>query len=176
MPPATLRLFFAAPCPPALAARIDTWREAQQLAGRVTPRADLHLTLAFLGHLPAERLPLLERIPSRLPLAELACELHLDSLACWRGGLLHLAPPQVPAELLRLARELRTALDEAGIASDSRPYRPHLTLARNSRMPTSFEPVEFAWPVEELVLYRSWQARYEALRSWPLGATAQSCD
>ncbi|MEO4046607.1 RNA 2',3'-cyclic phosphodiesterase [Pseudomonas sp. CAU 1711] len=172
MQPEKLRLFFALPCAPAMAERIDRWRARQHFVGHLTPRANLHLTLAFLGHLPAEQLTMLERIPTGLALAELACELHLDNLACWRGGLLHLAPSRAPANLLRLARELELALVAAGLPSDRRPFRPHLTLARGSRPPIASEPADFAWQADELVLYQSLQGRYLPLRCWPLGDKA----
>lgn len=172
MQPEMLRLFFALPCPPAMAERIDRWRTRQHFIGHLTPRANLHVTLAFLGHLPAEQLTMLEGIATDLPLAELGCELHLDSLACWHGGLLHLAPSQPPANLLRLAAELGSALAASGLPCDRRPYRPHLTLARGSRPPAACEPVDFAWQADELVLYQSQQGRYLPLRRWPLGDQA----
>jgi 2'-5' RNA ligase len=164
-----LRLFFALPCPPAIAVEIDAWRSHLAISGRPVPSANLHLTLAFLGDLPERALALLEALPPRLPLRDLAFDLQLDHLDCWHGGLLHLAPSQPPAELLALASGLARLLDEAGLASEPRTYRPHLTLARDSCLPVQVGSPHFAWRAEELVLYRSEQGRYRPLAKWPLG-------
>lgn len=164
-----LRLFFALPCPPVIAARIDAWRLQQGFSGRPVPAANLHLTLAFLGHLPESTLGLLEGLPPRLPLRQLAFDLQLDRLDCWHGGLLHLAPNQPPAELLALASGLGGLLGGAGLPSEPRAYRPHLTLARDSRLPGHIDQPRFAWRPEELALYRSEQGCYLPLATWRLG-------
>ncbi|MET9886167.1 RNA 2',3'-cyclic phosphodiesterase [Streptomyces sp. NPDC006430] len=98
---------------------------------------DWHITLAFLGELPAATVPLL-----RPPLADLAATRrpltlalrgggHFDERVLWSGiggdleGL-HL-----------LATDVRTVVKECGIALEDRPLRPHLTLARSRRGDTS---------------------------------------
>ncbi|MDG9924171.1 MULTISPECIES: RNA 2',3'-cyclic phosphodiesterase [unclassified Pseudomonas] len=164
-----LRLFFALPCPPAIAVQIDAWRSHLAIPGRPVPSANLHLTLAFLGHLPETTLPLLEGLPPQLPLHELAFSLQADRLDCWQGGLLHLAPSQPPVELLALADGLAGLLADAGLPSEPRAYRPHLTLARDSGLPGHIGSPRFIWRAEELVLYRSEQGRYLPLVIWPLG-------
>jgi 2'-5' RNA ligase len=89
-----LRLFFALPCPPAITRQIDAWRQGRQFAGKQVPSANLHLTLAFLGHLPQSRVALLEQLPPQLPLHELEFDLQLDRLECWRAT--YLPPPPDP--------------------------------------------------------------------------------
>jgi 2'-5' RNA ligase len=164
-----LRLFFALPCPPSIVAQIDAWRLQLAFSGRPVPSANLHLTLAFLGHLPESALTLLEELPPRLPLGELAFDLQLDRLDCWHGGLLHLAPSQPPAELLALANGLARLLGEVGLPSEPRTYRPHLTLGRDSCLPGQIGSPRFVWRADELVLYRSEQGRYLPLATWSLG-------
>lgn len=163
------RLFFALPCPPMVAAQIDAWRQEQSFTGTPVATTNLHLTLAFLGHLPESRLAQLQRLPSLLPLTELAFDLRLDCLDCWPSGLLHLAPSQIPVQLLELVSSLNRQLHLSGLPCERRPYRPHLTLARDSRAPKARPPC-FAWQVDELHLYRSEQGRYLSLHHWPLGA------
>lgn len=163
-----LRLFYALPCPAHIATRVDTWRQGQQFAGQPVPAGNLHLTLAFLGHLPESRLALLEQLPARLPLAELAFELRLDRLDCWHGGLLHLAPSQPPEQLLALADGLQQLLAEAGMPIENRDYKPHLTLARESHLPERVAAPAYAWNVDEFVLYQSEKGLYHPLKRWPL--------
>ncbi|MEU0401581.1 RNA 2',3'-cyclic phosphodiesterase [Streptomyces sp. NPDC006197] len=94
---------------------------------------DWHITLAFLGELPVETVPLL-----RPPLAEIAAarrpvELalrgggHFDDRVLWSGidGDLD--------GLHQLAAEVRAVVKECGIPFEDRPLRPHLTLARARR-------------------------------------------
>ncbi|WP_252273266.1 RNA 2',3'-cyclic phosphodiesterase [Pseudomonas subflava] len=164
-----LRLFFALPCPPAVATQIDAWRRSRAFSGRLVPTANLHLTLAFLGHQPEERLALLQQLPPQLPLTELSFELELDRLDCWHGGLLHLAPGRVPERLPRLVEGLNALLLGNGLPVEPRTYRPHLTLARESSRPERSDCPVFSWRADELVLYRSEQGRYLPLSRWPLG-------
>ncbi|MFJ9432694.1 RNA 2',3'-cyclic phosphodiesterase [Streptomyces sp. NPDC101490] len=94
---------------------------------------DWHITLAFLGELPAGTVPALRR-----PLAELAAARppvvlalrgggHFDERVVWSGidGDLD--------GLHRLARDVRTVVAECGVPFEERPLRPHLTLARARR-------------------------------------------
>ncbi|MFJ6934744.1 RNA 2',3'-cyclic phosphodiesterase [Streptomyces sp. NPDC101132] len=94
---------------------------------------DWHITLAFLGELPAGSVPGL-----RPPLAELAAERgpvrlalggggHFDERVLWSGieGDLD--------ELHLLATDVRALVKECGIDFPDRPLRPHLTLARARR-------------------------------------------
>ncbi|MNG25662.1 RNA 2',3'-cyclic phosphodiesterase [compost metagenome] len=73
---------------------------------------------------------------------------------------------------MALQQRLQQTLLAAGLPSDTRPYRPHLTLARQSRLPAQTEPCAFAWQVKRLVLFASQQEaagkRYHALGEWPL--------
>ncbi|MCX5231559.1 RNA 2',3'-cyclic phosphodiesterase [Streptomyces sp. NBC_00233] len=94
---------------------------------------DWHITLAFLGELPVETVPLL-----RPPLAALAAsrgpvELalrgggHFDERVLWSG-----IDGDVDG-LHRLAADVRGVVKECGIPFEDRPLRPHLTLARARR-------------------------------------------
>ncbi|MFD3513402.1 RNA 2',3'-cyclic phosphodiesterase [Streptomyces sp. NPDC058657] len=94
---------------------------------------DWHLTLAFLGELPAGSVP-----PLRAPLADLAAarrplELglrgggHFDERVLWSG---------IDGDLTGLhllAAEVRALVKECGVPFEGRPLRPHLTLARARR-------------------------------------------
>ncbi|MBT2482409.1 RNA 2',3'-cyclic phosphodiesterase [Streptomyces sp. ISL-94] len=134
--PATVRVFIALAPPDE--AKEELARELRP-AYDAYPRMrwnriqDWHITLAFLGELPATTVPLL-----RPPLAELAAarrpvELalrgggHFDERVLWSGidGDL--------AGLHLLATDVRAVVKECGIAFEDRPLRPHLTLARSGR-------------------------------------------
>lgn len=166
---ANSRLFFALPLPGALRQRLASWRSGLALTGRAVAPDDLHLTLVFLGNQPSSNLALLTGIAAGLRGRPFT--LCLDQLRCRRGGLL-LTPRQVPDELLALQQGLLLALSQAGVATDTRPYHPHLTLARHSRLPEKSEARAFTWRVTRFALLVSRQQTtghdYQVLGEWLL--------
>ncbi|MFZ6049452.1 RNA 2',3'-cyclic phosphodiesterase [Pseudomonas sp. CR3202] len=169
-----LRLFFAIPCCPQLARDIADWRVRNPIDGKPVAPENLHLTLAFLGTQPRGQVEPLAALAASLTPA--AFTLHLDRLARWKNGLLHLAPSKVPGALLDLERELRERLLAAGYSVETRPFKPHLTLARHCpRLPASTTPT-FDWPATEFALYASENTikgtHYHALAQWPLRPSA----
>ncbi|UUY07542.1 RNA 2',3'-cyclic phosphodiesterase [Pseudomonas sp. J452] len=166
-----LRLFFALPLPPALRLQVENWRNGLAIEGHLLAGSDLHLTLAFLGSQPCSSLARLKRLAAGLHAQQSFC-LCLDRLQCWQGGLLHLAPGQVPAALLVLQQNLHAALAQAGFSLETRPYCPHLSLARGSRLPALVSPCAFSWQVEHFALFVSHQqadgSRYQLIGQWPL--------
>lgn len=109
-------------------------------AGRWVPPENLHLTLKFLGDVDSARLPevyaMVDTVagdygPLTLTLRELGCFPHeRRPRIVWAG----IAEPS--GQLQRLAQQLDLALSSLGYARETRPFRPHLTLARiNERAP-----------------------------------------
>jgi 2'-5' RNA ligase len=170
------RVFFAVwPDEPAAAALSRVAAEGRQACGGRAMRQDsLHLTLAFLGDLPAGRLLEARRSADEL-LADArpaAFTLTLDRLAHWRHNRILWAGGQSPA-LTALADGLCRRLREAGFRLDDRPFTAHLTLLRDARCPAPPPPVEpVAWLVREFVLAESALspagAHYRAIGRWPL--------
>ncbi len=138
-------------------------------AGRATPRANLHVTLAFLGAVGEAELARVRQISP--PSAE-RFALSIDTLGYRkRARLLWAAPRTVPPALLELQSWLWGELAELGISRERRPYRPHVTLARKaSHVSGTLTPVR--WPVAEFVLVESTPGErssvYTILETWPL--------
>lgn len=174
-PPATRRLFFALWPDAPTAGALDRALRALRLgsARRIAPER-LHITLAFLGIVDETRLPVLERAGSAIAAAPFT--LVLDRLEIWReAGVVCLCPAQESPELLALVERLREALGASGFPCDHRPYRTHLTIARNARRERIAGPVPpLPWPVGEYTLVESVLrpegAAYAVLRRWPLTA------
>ncbi|MEU1125045.1 RNA 2',3'-cyclic phosphodiesterase [Streptomyces sp. NPDC005899] len=147
---------------------------------------DWHVTLAFLGELPASAVSLL-----RPPLAALAAGRrslrlalrgggHFDERVLWSG---------IDGDLdgLRLlAVEVRALAEEHGVAYTARPLNPHLTLARARRGDVSGAVQAAAglsaftgrtWRAERLHLVASTPLggpgplRYRDVAAWPFGGT-----
>lgn len=175
MAPATERLFFAL-WPPAEAAR-QLYALARGChagcGGRLMPRDNLHLTLAFLGDTPAERRLAAEAAADGV--VGVPFDLSLDRLGYWKHNrILWAGCTQVPEALQALAAELAARLREAGFELEKRPFAAHLTLLRNAAPPAELPaPEGIAWSVDAFVLAASrlgpGGSRYEILRRWPLG-------
>lgn len=185
-PPATVRVFIAL-APP------DTAKEelAQELRPvydthphvRWNRVEDWHITLAFLGELPAQTVPLL-----RPPLADLATVHRSPRLSLHGGGTFdeRVAWSGIAGDLDALhllAADVRTVVKDCGVLLEDRPLRPHLTLARVRRGDhTSAAEIAArlegfhgrAWPAERLHLVGSnagrsqGQIRYRDIEAWPL--------
>lgn len=170
------RVFFALWPDAATASRLH--RIARHLqahcGGRAMRRDSLHLTLAFIGELPAARLPALFDLAARIDGERFT--MNLDRLGGWsRKHLLWAAPQRVPAALERLAGELALVLEAGGFPIEKRPFAPHVTLVRNARhdaLPATGADEVTPWQAGSFVLVGSQRraegARYRMLGRWPL--------
>lgn len=127
------RLFFALqPTPAERAAISSALLPLVQAAGaRPVHEADLHLTLAFAGDVPADAVPALQLAAASCATASFP--LRLSRVDCWaRPGVLCLLPEEdsFAKPMHRLAGTLADAARSAGIRMDDRPFRPHVTVAR----------------------------------------------
>jgi 2'-5' RNA ligase len=143
-----------------------------------------HLTLAFLGEVGDESRDELAR-----RLGRAAGRYSPLSVSFGGGGRFghRVLWTRVHGErdrLRRLADSVRAAARRSGLATEQRPYRPHLTLARATTAAVDLRPLVDAlapyqgssWTADELHLVRSrlgagpgGTALHETVRSWPLG-------
>ncbi|MBE3596380.1 MAG: RNA 2',3'-cyclic phosphodiesterase [Hydrogenibacillus sp.] len=178
-----LRLFLALPVDPevkaALARFVDDHRPHLPFK-RFVDAEDYHVTVDFIGAVPEARLDsLLSAVDKAREKRPGSVRIRLEAL---RGFGPQTAPRVLvvrtalqPFEPFVAFREaLGTALHAAGFTVDrSRPYRPHITLAREGTGPASdaIALPPLAYTAGTLVLYRSDLHRrpmYTALHAWPL--------
>lgn len=143
-----MRLFFALWLPPSAAGQLAALAaaSARKFGGRATLPETLHLTLAFLGEVRAERLPLLLATARTVKARRFA--LSVDTLGYWSDKRLLWAGCSSPAPAFgELADALRDVLGRAGYTYDgqNRKLTPHLTLVR--KIPKTSGPIEHA-PIE----------------------------
>ncbi len=94
----------------------------------------IHLTLKFLGQVPVPRLHAVADAMNRAAAGAVPFEIELQGL----GGFPNLEAPRVlwvgiggnPAPLAELAGTIDGELTRLGFPPESRPFAPHLTLAR----------------------------------------------
>jgi RNA 2',3'-cyclic 3'-phosphodiesterase len=190
---AKLRLFVALELPPSMVA------ELERVKSKLRPRINVplkwvsskgsHLTLKFLGYVEENRVPSIEEAmkvaaASAGPLS--LCAGSVGSFGGRRPRVVWMGLEGDISELIKLQISLDKALGRLGLEAESRPYHPHLTLARvperltreeyeqvNDALaemtPPRGERVEF----NELSLMQSTLKRdgavYERLHSTPLG-------
>jgi 2'-5' RNA ligase len=173
--PPTRRLFFALWPDAALRAAVAARVAALLPAGLGRPQRpdQLHVTLVFLGAVAEPKLVEVHGVAARVTGAPFAVD--FDRLEYWRKPrVLALCASVVPPPLEALVAQLRGELAARQLPTESRPYVPHLTLARKI---TRYEPPAGAveplrWPAAAITLVESRSlasgSHYEPLASWPL--------
>jgi RNA 2',3'-cyclic 3'-phosphodiesterase len=170
--PKPLRLFVAIFAPEPVRTAAAAVQEALRGKGDVrwVRPEHLHLTLKFLGPIPAGQVdPLAEALQktantfSTFVLKSGAVEAFPNSRnprTLWLG----LGGPEA-SSLVDLAAAVEAALVPLGVAAEARPYRPHLTLGRvrsprgigdlATRLREVPPPAPVSWPVREVELVQS---------------------
>lgn len=189
MPSASIRLFAAIPVPGPQGLALLEWLTESlgdnlPFHKQVHPD-DLHITVFFLGDTDAERLPAVHRALTQAAAASSPFSLQISALGCF--GLPH-APRVLWAgtggaqdSLHMLHQHVCTHMAQAGFTPEDRPYRPHITLARQFKPGESWrradllqEPVpeklNTQWVCDSLSLFRTHMGHspmYETIASYP---------
>jgi 2'-5' RNA ligase len=145
-------------------------RTAQAGRGRATGRDRIHLTLAYLGATPPDRLPALYELAQGIGAKPFV--LTLDRIGCWAHNQIAWAgASEIPEALQSLQGALSEGADAMGFPFDARTFSPHVTLARKVRSHFAAKPMRpIEWRVDQFRLMRSDfnPTRYTTIRSWRL--------
>jgi 2'-5' RNA ligase len=193
-PPGVLRLFYAVPVPEAARASVgELIDRVQAEVGDGTARIrwvrvdGLHLTLRFLGAMPASLQPALEAALDDVASAAAPFEVGLSgggafpSLA--RPRSLWIGVADGGEKLAALADGLTRLCAAIGIELETRPFAAHLTIGRTDGvrlgpmaarvLAEAAAAIDVRFTADRLVLFRSQlgggPARYEALHEARLG-------
>jgi RNA 2',3'-cyclic 3'-phosphodiesterase len=170
-----LRLFCALRLPDSIVDELDRWARAE-LAERIVPRANLHVTVAFLGHRPAGELPAI--LDATRAAAAGAPEPIRFQTVRYREtrsvGMLALDDEDGRAGMFAL--DLFARLEALGVYErERRDWLPHVTVVRFRRPPRlqpplpplgTFSPSDAAVYLSRL---RSFGAQYDVMESFALG-------
>ena len=153
------------------------------MPGRFTPRENRHVTLAFLGNVPASALPDVEEAIDKSAAGVRDITLLPDRLGKFgrsSGATFWLGLAEDP-NLTNLAERLREELRTRGISFDDKPFLAHITLARRARIPKGdLPPLPFPGPTRatHVALFKSTLssegASYEELYGVDLEPVRQS--
>jgi RNA 2',3'-cyclic 3'-phosphodiesterase len=136
-----LRLFCALRLPDAVVDAVVEWQGLHLPAERLVPAANLHVTLAFLGHRPADELALVARVLAEAAAAARPIRLHAR---CYREtrsvGMIVL--DDAGGAGATLADDLGERLERIGVfRREGRAWLPHVTVARFRERPRLRPPV-----------------------------------
>ena len=191
----SLRAFFALPVRELdKAPLVEAQRRMQRSTeiGRLEPRfivaEQLHITLKFLGSVAADKVPELCALGARRAAEHAAFQTsfsHVTAFGSPRRARVLVVGFDPPAPgLVELASELEADVEPLGIERETRPFVPHVSLARLKR-PGNAQAVLEAAKLEpspahfdELRLYQSVLTPaggvYSVLASWPLAKPAMA--
>ena len=139
-----MRLFFAIELPREVQRLLGGLRAAEQAEYRWVDPSLLHVTLAFLGNQPEERLPTLQQVGSAAASASQAAVLSLGQAGSFgprrEPRVLWIGLDGDLAALHQLQQRLAAELQREGFVLEDRPYSPHITLARRRERAPSTSP------------------------------------
>lgn len=168
---ATSRLFFALWPGDEVRQALFHW-QVRNLPGDVRwqHRADLHMTLHFLGQVESGRLDALGELGAAVGMRPFS--LTLDRIGHFpRPQVLWAGLSNLPDELTALHARLGEGLRARGFATEERPFHPHVTLARKVRhCPEGAALAPLPWAVDGLVLVESRGGEvphYHPIGRWP---------
>lgn len=169
-----VRTFFALAIDSRLQHAIGGWRAAMlPSVGRQVAVENLHITLCFLGRISEQQLTRVTALAGRVHAEPF--ELRIDRLGYFaKSGILWLGATDTPPALNDLAEQLRTVAGRAGIKTDSRAFRPHITLCRrcNAKPPAPGQQPVFQLECRAFTLFESVTGQtgvyYKPLATWKL--------
>ena len=148
-----------------------------------------HVTLQFLGNTDSEQCQcLIARLGA---VRSTPVPIQLEGLGCFDRAGVFFAGVALTPELLALERRVTAATAQCGFVTETRPYHPHITLARAKgqgrgqplgalKARIERQPVFTRFVAQEFLLYESHLspsgAQYEIRERFALGAQLPSAD
>jgi RNA 2',3'-cyclic 3'-phosphodiesterase len=168
------RLFLGVRLPAGAVETLAEWQARALRSGRIVPRENLHVTLAFLGSRPSGELSAILDVLGRAAADSEPVRFDVTGYRETRSvGMLTLDDEAGAAS--RLARRLHGELEELGVyRREARPWLPHVTVLRFRERPRlQPEPPSLGWVSSDAAAFLSRLhpsgARYEVHDSFRLG-------
>lgn len=140
--------------------------------GRLVKSSNLHMTLHFIGNVPSAKTVCF--ISQAAKVQGRPFDLNLMHFGHFRKPrVLWIGCESVPPALSKLHADLGSMIETCGYTPESRPYRPHVTMARKIKQPLDKEIISgIAWRVDRFVLVQSTTqekgVQYRVKASYPL--------
>ncbi|MGM8365853.1 RNA 2',3'-cyclic phosphodiesterase [Virgibacillus sp. W0181] len=183
---AVAHYFIAIPLPLSLKSFLANWQDVLQEEcnyRKWTYKHDLHITLKFLGAVEKDEIENVQK--------ELRKLTNLPSFSTTAGSIGafgKLTKPRVlwagvekTEQMEALYEQVETRVAALGFAKDTRPFRPHITLAKQwdgpvipdrlTEMKKQYQNIQYELHVKEIVLYQIYPKhtpKYEVVEQYPL--------
>ncbi len=130
---------------------------------------NLHITLVFLGNVDAKAEAAITQDAGKIRIPRFS--LSFQQVEFWKKPqLLCLTSRQYDPPLLKLVDDLKSLVAGAGIKTEKRPYRPHVSLARKARHAVEINVEPVIWQAQSFCLLESCSTEngvsYRVLQSW----------
>jgi RNA 2',3'-cyclic 3'-phosphodiesterase len=167
------RLFFA--LWPDDETRSNLNKVAQQFKNekfRLVKKSNLHITLEFLGEISSQDQE--ELIDKAGKIHAEPFYLELTQVGWWkRPAILWIGTNHIPKPLVELVTSIKKCVKQQGLKIDTRPYKPHVTIARKvKQVIVPKESIHIPWQVNSftLVISKSVESgvEYQVLKEWSL--------
>lgn len=147
------------------------YRRVHQPQYKPVKTDNLHITLIFLGQVDNDTEQKL--IQGANQISTPAFQLSFDQLSLWRKpGILCLTSQLKNQALLTLVDQLKNLCINCGIASESRPYKAHITLAKKATFKPDNKIKNINWLATSFCLVQSTNistgVHYQIIKTWPL--------
>jgi 2'-5' RNA ligase len=131
---------------------------------------NVHVTLVFLGNVDVASELLIKR--SVADISAKPFVLTFDQLSYWsRPKILCLTCSQLDDEVEMLVDALNREVASCGLQTDTRPYQPHITLARHAKYLPDIKLEPIVWAAESFCLVESCSEPegvcYKVREQWP---------
>ncbi len=122
---------------------------------RLVKKSNLHITLEFLGKVSEyDKQQLIEK-SNHIQVEPF--ELELTSIGWWKKpGVLWIGPQHIPQSLTNLVESIKQIVEQQGLETDKRSYKPHITIARKVKQDQLPEQsIDIRWQVNSFALIES---------------------
>jgi 2'-5' RNA ligase len=144
--------------------------------GKMVPPDEFHVTLRYMGVVPAPLLPAIEELGGKAARLIAPTMIEFDTVEWWKEAkVLVRVAKTLPRPLFELDQALQVGLRSIGVAIDQKPLKLHLTLVRNiPPFPNGLgAAVPLAWDADSLALIEGSSdpsgPRYRVRKQWKLG-------
>ena len=122
---------------------------------RLVKKSNLHITLEFLGQV--SKYDQQQFIEKSNHIQVEPFELELTSIGWWKKpGILWIGPQHIPQSLTNLVESIKQIVEQQGLETDKRSYKPHITIARKVKQDQLPEQsIDIRWQVNSFALIES---------------------
>ena len=165
------RLFFA--LWPDNKTQLSLYHVARQFKNekiRLLKESNLHITLEFLGEVSeCDKQQLIEK-SNHIRVEPF--EIELTNVGWWKKpGVLWIGPEHIPQALTDLVESIKQIVEQQGLETDKRSYKPHVTIARKvKQIQLPEQSIDIRWQVNSFALIESKSTEmgvaYQLIQQW----------